>query len=544
MARPPALAVIRRWDAAELTAAASVWTSTAELWESTFTELADRIALPWEGSAAQRARRRARGDRLDALAEADRLHAAAAIARTGALRIAAARTAVLEAADDAVAAGFTVGEDFNVATTDPERIAESRERAAILSTRLNRLLDADRQLASDITNAATGLSNEIPETGGRRQSPPPTPEPSAGPLPEDPQQFAEVWNSLTPPEKDLAFQADDSIGNHGGMPVGERDVFNRRRLDRLREETATEVDGLQERFDDLAARLYMGDHSGPTTGEMHDLSTRLNDARRRLDGYESVRQALDHQDYVPRLLGFIDENGHAAVSLGDPDRASRTAVFVPGTGQDTTTLEDNTRRAMDMFNAALVADPTLTKSDVSVTTWVGYNRPMTLTEAAWPDRARDGGAALDRYLDGMHASHRGPPAVDTIVGHSYGSTLVGAAATGGHHLGADNVIAVGSPGMLSRYADDLDLDPGARVYSMTAGNDPISLVTSLTLGADPNSADYGATRLATDPGPSLPYSAGLLPGVPAHSSYWDEGNPGLANMGAVIAGLQPVALAR
>ena len=144
----------------------------------------------------------------------------------------------------------------------------------------------------------------------------------------------------------------------------------------------------------------------------------------------------------------------------------------------------------------------------------------------------------------MHASHRGPPAVDTIVGHSYGSTLVGAAATSGHHLAADNVIAVGSPGMLSRYADDLDLDPGARVYSMTAGNDPISLVTSLTLGADPNSADYGATRLATDPGPSLPYSAGLLPGVPAHSSYWDEGNPGLANMGAIIAGLQPVALAR
>lgn len=544
MARTPTLSEIRRWDAAGLTDAASTWTSTAELWESSFTALRNQISAPWEGSAAQRARGRASSDHLHARAAADRFRAAAAVARTGAGQVAAARTTVLAAADAATAAGFAVGEDFSVATTDPARSAESRQRAAMLRTRLVRLLDVDRQLARAILGAATEFRHDRPESEGRRQGPPPDPEPSATPLPEDPQQFAELWNSLTAQEKDQLFHADDSIGNHGGMPVTERDVFNRRRLDRLRHQTATEVDDLQAQFDDLAARLYMGDHSGPTTGEIHEVSAALADARERLDGYESVRQALDHQDAVPRLLGFVDEHGHAAVSLGDPDRASRTAVFVPGTGQDTTTLGDNTRRAMDMFNATLVADPTLTKSDVSVTTWIGYDRPMTLAEAAWPDRARDGGAALDRYLDGMHASHQGPAAVDTVIGHSYGSTLVGAAATGGHHLAADNVIAVGSPGMLSRHAGDLAMDPGGRVYSMTAGNDPISLVTSLTLGADPNGTTYGATRLATDPGPALPYSAGLLPGLSAHSSYWDEGNPGLANMGAIIAGLAPVAVLR
>jgi len=34
---------------------------------------------------------------------------------------------------------------------------------------------------------------------------------------------------------------------------------------------------------------------------------------------------------------------------------------------------------------------------------------------------------------------------DTVIGHSYGSTLVGGAAGGGNHLAADNVIAVASP---------------------------------------------------------------------------------------------------
>lgn len=45
-----------------------------------------------------------------------------------------------------------------------------------------------------------------------------------------------------------------------------------------------------------------------------------------------------------------------------------------------------------------------------------------------------------------------------------------------------------------------------------------------------------ALRLWASPGPSLdPY--GILPSVEAHSSYWQPGNPALANLGAVIAGV-------
>ena len=164
---------------------------------------------------------------------------------------------------------------------------------------------------------------------------------------------------------------------------------------------------------------------------------------------------------------------------------------------------------------------------------MGYDRPMNLVEAASPGRANSGGAALDSYLDGMHASHVGPGAIDTVIGHSYGSTLVGGAATGGHHLAADNVIAVGSPGMLADHASELSLEAGAHVFASRAENDVIGVVTYATLGPDPMARQFGGIPFEAAAGPSSPLG---LPSVAAHSSYWDQGNPALTNMGRIIAG--------
>jgi hypothetical protein len=77
------------------------------------------------------------------------------------------------------------------------------------------------------------------------------------------------------------------------------------------------------------------------------------------------------------------------------------------------------------------------------------------------------------------------------------------------------------------------------VFSMTARNDIISLATDMTLGADPFTDAFGGTRLWANPGPSWD-PTGLIGDVAAHSSYWDPGNPALANMGAIIAGRPPL----
>jgi hypothetical protein len=164
---------------------------------------------------------------------------------------------------------------------------------------------------------------------------------------------------------------------------------------------------------------------------------------------------------------------------------------------------------------------------------------MELSHAAFADPARTGADGLDTFDSGLRASHVGQASIDTVIGHSYGSTLIGAAASGGHHLDADNVIAVGSPGMLVDAAGGLSLDPGAQVYAMRAANDIIGMagvVSEWTLGPDPTAPNFGARGLAADPEP--PGVLGL-PSIEAHSSYWDQRNVALANMGAVIAGVAP-----
>jgi Alpha/beta hydrolase len=362
-------------------------------------------------------------------------------------------------------------------------------------------------------------------------------------LPDDPQQFAEAWNALTPEQKDAEYHQNPFIGNHPGMPwdppdhLG-KDHYNQLHLSELEQHTQADVDRMQHRVDELAAKVYMGDHSQATADELNALTPQLLAARHTLQGYQTVQATLNRNDGVKRYLGLIDDNGHAAVAIGNPDYAKRNALFVPGTGQDLPTFQGSDLKSLRMYYAAMNANPDLRPGDVAVTTWMGYDRPMNLFEAASPDRARDGAAALDSFESGLRASHVGGPSIDTVIGHSYGSTEVGAAATGGHHLDANNVIAVGSPGMLSHHASDLSLDPGATIYGMRAHNDIIEVVTDLTLGHDPAAADHGGTRLLAAPGPSSD-PIGLTPSVAAHSSYWSEGNPGLLNMGAVIAGVPP-----
>lgn len=298
-----------------------------------------------------------------------------------------------------------------------------------LQTQLNAILaeavSADEELARAIS-MATG-AEPIPET-------PHTNDPVlqgilSRSLPQDPEQFHDMWAQLSDQQKDFLYGQDHSIGNHSGMPFVDKNRYNRQHLTELIGTTQADVDRMQQRFDELARQAYMGDTSSTTGRELAALGPQLLAARYQLDGYRAVNDTLGKQDGAQRYLALIDDQGHAAVSIGNPDTASRTATFVPGTGQDMATFEGSD--SYEMFNAALAADRSLSKDDVAVTTWMGYDRPMDLGQAAWPGRAEVGGAGLDAFIDGTHASHQGAvPAVDTVIGHSYGSTLGGGAATG------------------------------------------------------------------------------------------------------------------
>ncbi|HEY2763441.1 MAG TPA: alpha/beta hydrolase [Pseudonocardiaceae bacterium] len=76
---------------------------------------------------------------------------------------------------------------------------------------------------------------------------------------------------------------------------------------------------------------------------------------------------------------------------------------------------------------------------------------------------------MDFFQDGLRATHQGPPSHNTVLGHSYGSTVVGYAARD-HRIVADDVIFVGSPGVGVEHATDLHLPP-SHVWSSHAAND-------------------------------------------------------------------------
>jgi hypothetical protein len=318
-------------------------------------------------------------------------------------------------------------------------------------------------------------------------------------------------------------------------------LFNERHLDELTRNTQARVDEMQARYDQLARQMYMGDRSAATANELAALGPQLQSAKHSLAEYRNVQDAMKTPEGGPkRYLGLLDERGRAAVSIGNPDTATRNATFVPGTGQDLTRMTDSIERAEAMYYAARDANVSLAADVVAVTTWMGYDRPMSLGEAASAGPATGGAGDLVGFQEGMRASHQGAASVDTVIGHSYGSALAGAAAIEGHHLPVDNVVAVGSPGMLTEHATNLSLNPGAQVYAMRAEHDIIDLVPNRgwALGPDPTTAGFGAIELQADPGPPGPWYF-LGESVDAHSSYWTPGNPALDNMGAVIAGVTP-----
>jgi Alpha/beta hydrolase len=543
------VADIERWRAGDVREVFHAATSRAQAAFDAANGIATLPAFSsWGGEAAEAAQEAIGQTRKDLDAHGSEALAVANAARRAADDIEEIKSELTQLKADAEASGLEVDPYTNRIVPLPGSSHGRREmqsKIPALQARLGALVEKADSVDVALANAINMADDRTPVAATPHDNRPDVQAALNKPLPEDPKQFSDLWNKLTKEEKDWLYSQDHNLGNHPGMHFGGgaddpgKDYYNRIHLDELQQTTQADIDRMQARFGELAAKAYMGDHSSETTNEMNALAARVPAARHQLDGYHAVRGTLDTQDGVQRYLGLIDDQGHAAVSIGNPDTAKRTATFVPGTGQDAATFDGSNRKSLDMYQAALDADPALSKGDVSVTTWMGYDRPMDLTQAAFPGRAEDGGAALDGFVNGMHASHQGAPAIDTVIGHSYGSTLVGGAATDGNHLAADNVIAVGSPGMLTEHASALALDPGAHVYSMTARNDVIGLVTDMTLGADPFSNDYGATRLWADPGPPLPNSGGVLPSVAAHSSYWSENNPGLANMGSIIAGLPP-----
>ncbi|KUF16015.1 alpha/beta hydrolase [Streptomyces silvensis] len=353
----------------------------------------------------------------------------------------------------------------------------------------------------------------------------------------DPKANAEWWRSLDADERATwTALRPDTVGNLDGLPSTTRDEANRMVL--------AEARGSAQ----VAYETWLGKHpepprytefTNPQTGEVNrrvqnpewwKWEKERRAAHKSIDGMDAIQRRFDRTGTGTRglpqayLLGFDAKgDGRAVIANGNPDTADHQSVYVPGTTAELGKIEGDINRAVNVWNAA---DAKASGKSVSSITWLGYDAPDSVVkDAPFEHYAYDGAPAFNRFLDGLETSHTGDAAAHrTVIGHSYGTTLVGAAAETGR-LNADDVIFAGSPGVKVSDAEEMDV-PKGHVWNEHAEGDVVPELGRWGHGGDlgviPSDDTFGANQLITD--------------TTGHSGYWDEGSTSLLNQGLVVAG--------
>lgn len=353
-----------------------------------------------------------------------------------------------------------------------------------------------------------------------------------------PKDNAEWWKGLDA-EQQAAWVSmrPDSVGALDGLPATVRDEANRIVFDEARGAMKTELNSIPKPPLNEWTYITAGGYPSKVhTDEWMEWHNKYGDRyellTNNLKGMQSIQTRFDKTgtNGLPEayLLGFSTEgDGRAIVANGNPDTADHTAVYVPGTTSDLPGIEGNLNRMVNVWHAADAKAP---GQSVSTITWLGYDAPDDVVkDAPFEHYAYDGAPAFRGFMDGLDASHSGDsPSHTTVIAHSYGTTLVGAAAQTGH-LNADDIVFAGSPGVKVSGADELDV-PSGHVWNEEADGDVVPDLGRLGhSGKDfiiPSDPEFGANQMTTD--------------TEGHSGYWDTGSKGdstsLQNQALVVVG--------
>ncbi|MFB7293139.1 alpha/beta hydrolase [Actinacidiphila glaucinigra] len=324
-----------------------------------------------------------------------------------------------------------------------------------------------------------------------------------------------------------------------GLPSMVRDEANRKVLAQLQ-------DSLE--FARAEAKIRM-ESSSPWFWPSVRLE--LNRIERRLAGLNVVADQLNAEPQrVERLLLAVDSErqGHAVISLGNPDTATNVVTYVPGTRTSLASFEKHVGRSHDLRLEAMRLSDVPTASIV----WFDYDAPPTILDALHEGRAIAGFPGLSRFLHGLRVSHVGSsPARSTLLGHSYGSLVAGKALASEADSPVDYVILVGSPGVGVNHASDLHLDPH-NVWSAKSPNDIIKVALSLNpmqwvkRSRNPlNWASGRHKRFGIDPlskkfnGNKFGVASGKNP-LDAHISYWSRETGALSALAEIVTGAREV----
>ncbi|RKN17785.1 hypothetical protein D7147_17495 [Micromonospora musae] len=485
------------------------------------------LAQGWSGTAATAAGARVTDLRADltsvtpALIEADQVLAELAA------RIATAKGQLAAAVAVADASGLAIDREGRV-STDPARIRPSERdgpAAARVTAALREALEsagaADRAAAAKLA-ALAGAA-----TAGWQEPPPPVrPGPDA-----DPALVRAWWAGLTPAQRRwLVAREPALVGRLDGVPVTARDQANRLLLGAHRAELVAQRERLLGRVP-----------TGPVE------AARLRWLAGRLTGLDALTDRLTGAAGPRAYLLGLDPagEGRVVVALGDPDHSDRVLTYVPGMTAGLDDAPGELGRAAQVLSRCAELAPDERSAAVL---WLDYDAPDFLHEAVTAGQARDAGPTLHNFQEGLRATHEGPPARQTVLGHSYGSLVVGTAARE-HGLAADALVFVGSPGVGVGHATELRV-PSGEVWASSAPDDVIRLARSpddlarrAMFHASPLAAalgwpGQGGHELWFGRDPATPGFGGRIfaSGARGHTGYWDAENPALDGMARIVLG--------
>ncbi|MFE6862880.1 alpha/beta hydrolase [Nocardia sp. NPDC057668] len=512
----------------------------------------------WEGAAADRARAAVTETATAATTLTTALTAAITTATTARTKIAMAQQVTIAAIDLAEKNNFQVAEDGTVTPPDAALSLPADATPADLAMAQGALNHTAKtfyeppiklalaglgQIVENATaaidsafeplTAVKALPSRVPVSLGERGQRVQDVVDGKAALHADQQGFGDFWQTLGQEEKDALWLHDQYLGNRDGMPVAERDHYNRIKL-----------------ADELA-RARAGDPA--VSGKFADL--------------EAVDKAVNTGPLKnERMLLLLDTQSgaqaHAAVSVGNPDTADHVSVTTPGLNTTVhSSIGSMVAEATTLRNTAVSDLLTANRPDSTVATiaWIGYDAPQLANTDEWwdtdnaqggwdvahDDLAANAAPRLASFYQGLQVSHGGDPHL-TAVGHSYGSLVTGMALQQPGPHPVDDLVVYGSPGLDTGYnpwenaLDKLNLDPG-HAYEMTAHDDAVASLNGFGL-----SPGYipGFTHLETDA--EVTPDGVRRDGAVGHSEYPRSGDDGEQlrttgyNVAAVVAGLPVV----
>ena len=331
------------------------------------------------------------------------------------------------------------------------------------------------------------------------------------PVGSNPTTVAGWWSKLTPAQQEYLIDHDyQTLGQLKGLPAPVLDTTNRHRI-------TDHKSAIEQR---LATLNDTNDPSGLVRAGLKKLMADDNGILAEL-GKQGPGQPPAHiyvLAYDPK--GKLGQTG-VEISYGNPDTADNTAIVVPGTGNNASSLSSVGTNGRDLYR-------TMT-GNKAVVVWLDGPEPQNvLPQAGLDTYANDSAPNLVADIGGLRAAHTAAVGADghlTMIGHSYGSYIAGKAMTEGAKV--DDVVFVGSPGVGVNHAKDLGIDP-KHVWDGEAGDDPILLTEKRytpdpMTGNNPEDSDFGALHFDVS-------------GSHGHSQYYKYGSSSLSNMADIADG--------